>query len=65
MRTAAQLADNLAAVDMDLEPAELERLDEASRVTLGFPGDFGGARLAYGETFDRLEDHRGTIAPLV
>ena len=65
VRTDAQLADNLAAVDIDLEPEELERLDEVSRVALGFPGDFGGAGLAYGDTFDRLEDHRKTIAPLV
>ncbi len=65
VRTDAQLADNLAAVEIDLEPEELERLDEVSRVTLGFPGDFGGAGLAYGDTFDHLEDHRKTIAPLV
>lgn len=65
VRTEAQLADNLAAVDIDLEPAELERLDEASRVTLGFPGDFGGASLAYGNTFARIDDHRRTVDPLV
>ena len=65
VRTEAQLADNLGAVDLDLEPAELERLDEASRVTLGFPGDFGGARLAHGDTFDLVDDHRKTIDPLV
>jgi hypothetical protein len=65
VRTDAQLADNLAAVDIDFEPAELEALDEASRVPLGFPGDFGGATLAYGNTFDLIDDHRGTTDPLV
>jgi aryl-alcohol dehydrogenase-like predicted oxidoreductase len=65
VRTDAQLADNLAATGIDLEPAELERLDEISRVPLGFPGDFGGASLAYGNTFDRIDDHRGTVDPLV
>ena len=65
VRTEAQLADNLGAVEIDLEPAELERLDEASRITLGFPGDFGGASLAHGDTFDRVDDHRRTIDPLV
>ena len=65
VRTEAQLADNLGAVEIDLEPAELQRLDEASRVTLGFPGDFGGASLAHGNTFDRVDDHRRTIDPLV
>lgn len=39
--------------------------NEASHVPLGFPGDFGGASLAYGNTFDLVEDHRQTIDPLV
>jgi aryl-alcohol dehydrogenase-like predicted oxidoreductase len=65
VRTDAQLADNLTAIQIDLDPAELERLDEASRVTLGFPGEFGGATLAYGNTFDLIDDHRMTIDPLV
>jgi aryl-alcohol dehydrogenase-like predicted oxidoreductase len=65
VRTEAQLADNLAAVAIDLEPHELEALDHASRVPLGFPGEFGGASLAYGNTFDLIEDHRKTIEPLV
>jgi aryl-alcohol dehydrogenase-like predicted oxidoreductase len=65
VRTDAQLADNLAAVEIDLEPDELETLDHASRVPLGFPGEFGGASLAYGSTFDLIDDHRKTIDPLV
>ncbi len=65
VRTEAQLADNLAAVEIDLEPHELEALDHASRVPLGFPGEFGGASLAYGNTFDLIDDHRKTIDPLV
>jgi aryl-alcohol dehydrogenase-like predicted oxidoreductase len=64
VRTDDQLADNLAAVEIELEPSELEGLDDASRVALGFPGDFGGASLAYGNTYD-LIDHRGAIEPLV
>lgn len=64
IRTDAQLADNLGALDIELEPSELDQLDEASRVTLGFPGDFGGAALAYGSTLDRTDDHRGTIDPV-
>jgi aryl-alcohol dehydrogenase-like predicted oxidoreductase len=64
-RTEVHLVDNLAAIEIDLEPAELERLDDASRVTLGFPGDFGGARLAYGNTFERIDDHRKTVDALV
>lgn len=63
-RTDTQLADNLGALNIDLEPSELDQLDKASRVTLGFPGDFGGATLAYGSTLDRINDHRGTIDAL-
>ena len=65
VRTEAQLADNLAAVEIDLEPHELETLNHASHVPLGFPGEFGGAGLAYGNTFDLIDDHRKTIDPLV
>jgi aryl-alcohol dehydrogenase-like predicted oxidoreductase len=65
VRTQAQLTDNLAAVEIDLDPDELARLDEASREPLGFPGDFGGASLAHGKTFDLIDDHRRTIDPLV
>lgn len=63
-RTEAQLVDNLGATEMDLDPDELARLDEVSRVTLGFPHDFG-AGLAYGNTFDLIDDHRRTIDALV
>ena len=48
-----QLADNLAATEIELGPAELDQLDDASRVTLGFPSESGGASLAYGNTFNR------------
>jgi aryl-alcohol dehydrogenase-like predicted oxidoreductase len=65
VRTDAQLAENLGALEIELAPAELEQLDEASHVPLGFPGDFGGASLAYGNTFDLVDDHRQTIDPLV
>jgi hypothetical protein len=39
--------------------------DEARRIEPGFPHDFGGARLAYGETFELIDDQRGLIDPLV
>ncbi|HEY5850437.1 MAG TPA: aldo/keto reductase [Lysobacter sp.] len=38
-RTAEQLGDNLASVDVRLTPAQIERLDAASAITLGFPHD--------------------------
>ncbi|MEV4266626.1 aldo/keto reductase [Kribbella sp. NPDC049584] len=39
-RTANQLRDNLAAVDLVLPPETITRLNEATAVALGFPYDF-------------------------
>ncbi|WP_432419795.1 aldo/keto reductase [Baekduia alba] len=64
-RTLAQLTDNLGALDLELEAGELEQLDAVSAVPAGFPGDFGGAALAYGSTLDRVEDHRGAVDVIV
>ncbi len=59
-RTLAQLEDNLGALAVELPQAALDRLDEASRIELGFPHDFlrnvGG--LIYGETRALTDDHR-------
>lgn len=65
VRTEAHIADNLRAATLELTPGELERFDEVSRIPLGFPNDFGGARLAHGDTFDLVQDHRRTIDALV
>lgn len=65
VRTSDQLTDNLGAAEIDLEADELALLNEPSEITLGFPGDFGGASMAYGNTFDQLVDHRSRIDPLV
>jgi aryl-alcohol dehydrogenase-like predicted oxidoreductase len=64
-RTRAQIDDNLAALDVELSADEIGRLNLASRIERGFPYDFGAARLAYGQTFDLIDDHRGLIKPLV
>jgi aryl-alcohol dehydrogenase-like predicted oxidoreductase len=39
-RTLAQLEDNLKAAELKLDDAQLERLDEASALELGYPYDF-------------------------
>ncbi len=39
-RTAAQLEDNLGALDVQLSEQQRARLDQASRIELGFPHDF-------------------------
>lgn len=38
-RTAAQLSDNLAALDVKLTQDQVRRLDDASAIPLGFPHD--------------------------
>jgi diketogulonate reductase-like aldo/keto reductase len=38
-RTEEQFRDNLAAIDLQLSPGHLDRLDALSRPTLGFPAD--------------------------
>jgi hypothetical protein len=48
-RTLAQLEDNLAAVAVTFNKDQVERLDAASRIDLGFPHEF----LASGVT-DRM-----------
>jgi aryl-alcohol dehydrogenase-like predicted oxidoreductase len=39
-RTSQQLADNLTCLNVSLPPDALARLDQASRITRGFPHDF-------------------------
>jgi aryl-alcohol dehydrogenase-like predicted oxidoreductase len=56
-RRREQIEDSLGAVDVDLEPEELERLDEASRIEHGFPNDFVGRTMAYGDTYSRIDAH--------
>jgi aryl-alcohol dehydrogenase-like predicted oxidoreductase len=53
-RTEEQLRDSLGALDLALQPADLEELDRVSRPDLGFPHDFLAAptvqQLVYGGT---------------
>jgi aryl-alcohol dehydrogenase-like predicted oxidoreductase len=54
-----QLEDNLGALELELTAAEeLARLEEVSRIELGFPHDFGADRLAYGTTRPLIDSHR-------
>jgi aryl-alcohol dehydrogenase-like predicted oxidoreductase len=61
-----QLRDNLASVDVRLEGPVRERLDRASAVELGFPGDFLRGEpmpkaIIYGESWKDVEDRRFTV----
>ena len=62
-RKASQIVDNLKCVDVTLSPEHLDRLDQASKIELGFPYDFitGGRRSWLGDVVDRVDDHRGTV----
>ena len=61
-RTASQLKDNLGCLDLTLNRKHLERLDEASRIELGFPHDFFKSdlvrQLVYGGMRDSIDNHR-------
>jgi aryl-alcohol dehydrogenase-like predicted oxidoreductase len=59
-RSLAQIRDNLGALGVTLSEDHLKRLDEASRIELGFPHDFlaGARQFIYGNTFPLLDDHR-------
>jgi aryl-alcohol dehydrogenase-like predicted oxidoreductase len=58
VRRREQLEDNLGALELELTPEELARLEDVSRIELGFPHDFGADRLAYGSTRPLIDSHR-------
>jgi aryl-alcohol dehydrogenase-like predicted oxidoreductase len=55
-RRLEQFRDNLASIDLHLEPAQLGRLDAASRVELGFPHDLYSRDLVKGLVYGGLRD---------
>lgn len=61
-RTESQLRDNLASLQVTLDEEHLERLDEASRIDLGFPHDFLARdhirNLTHAGMWDRIVNHR-------
>jgi aryl-alcohol dehydrogenase-like predicted oxidoreductase len=58
-RKLAQVKDNLACVDIRLEPALVQRLDTVSRIEMGFPHHFFANEmvrsLSYGGMWDRID----------
>lgn len=62
-RKASQLVDNLGCVDVELTLEHLTRLDEVSRIELGFPYDFikGGRDSFMGPISAQIDDHRHTV----
>lgn len=64
-RTEAQIKDNLGCLDFQLSEDQLKRLDEVSKIQLGFPHDFMSETVKvflYGNTFSLIDNHRtGTL----
>ena len=61
-RSAAQLADNLGCLDLELSAGQLARLEAASAFQCGFPRSFLESDhvrgLVFGTTFERIAAHR-------
>ncbi len=59
-RKVSQLRDNMACVDVELSAEHMRRLDEVSRVDLGFPLAFleHAKEIMYGKTFPLIEDRQ-------
>jgi len=58
-RTVEQLKDNMASIEWQLSDEQWKRLDDLSKIDLGFPHGFlDGNRYVYGATFDKIDNHR-------
>ena len=60
-RTEVQVKDNLGCLDFELTTEQLKRLDEKSKIQLGFPHDFmteAARSFLYGNTFSLIDNHR-------
>ncbi|WP_406237186.1 aldo/keto reductase [Nocardia sp. NBC_01009] len=54
-RTAAQLEDNLGALDVEFDAAQVARLEQASAIDLGFPHEFLARPMTQSVTFGDLK----------
>ena len=61
-RSEAQLRENLGALEVELSPEQIERLDAVSGFQVGFPREFLESDhvrgLIFGDTFDLIDDPR-------
>jgi aryl-alcohol dehydrogenase-like predicted oxidoreductase len=58
-RSAAQLQDNLAILEWELSDNQLNRLEEISKIDLGFPHGFlEGNKYIFGNSYPLIDNHR-------
>jgi diketogulonate reductase-like aldo/keto reductase len=61
-RRAAQIEDNLRSVDWQLTDEQLAKLDDATKIELGFPHDFLTndfvKQMVFGGTHAAIDNHR-------
>ena len=61
-RSETQLRENLGALDVELSPEQVERLDSVSGFRVGFPREFLESEhvrgLIFGDTFELIDDPR-------
>lgn len=61
-RKVSQIEDSLRCLSITLSESHLQRLDEVSKIELGFPHDFlnapGTQEVIYGGTLDKIINHR-------
>jgi aryl-alcohol dehydrogenase-like predicted oxidoreductase len=62
VRSAAQLHDNLGALEVELTDEQLARLDASSRIDLGYPHEFldfaAPSSFTFGDAYAKLDNHR-------
>jgi aryl-alcohol dehydrogenase-like predicted oxidoreductase len=62
-KTEAQITDNLGCLDFELTPDQLKRLDDKTKIQLGFPHDFmseDNLTFLFGKSFSLIDNHRAT-----
>ncbi|MPZ05687.1 MAG: aldo/keto reductase [Nitrososphaeraceae archaeon] len=60
-KTEAQISDNLGCLDFELTPGQLKRLDDKTKIQLGFPHDFmskDNLTFLFGKSFSLIDNHR-------
>lgn len=60
-RTVAQLEDNLGCLEFSLTAAQIDQLDQVSKIELGFPHDFLASEpirdLVFGGSYAKIDNH--------